>query len=842
MLMGAGRIGAAMQPRYVVEREVGRGGMATVFLAHDREHDRQVAIKVLHPDLAVALGPERFRREVDIAGRLHHPNILGIYESGEADGQLYFVMPFVAGESLRARLDREGELPVTEAVRIAAAVAEALEYAHGQGVLHRDVKPENILLDGDAVLVADFGIARAISDDQAERLTQTGITLGTPVYMSPEQSFAERDLDGRSDLYSLGCVLYEMLTGTPPFTGTNAQAITARHHMEPVPSITVVRPAVSDAVEDLVMCALAKSRADRCATGAFASQLRALLDAGQTTERRTGPTRRVPTPTISAVVAARRRTRLTAAAVGILLLIAAGATAAWYFTRPPPFADVANSRLAVLYFRDVSPQGTLGYLADGLTESLIDGMSAAGIDVVSRGGVLPFRNTDAQPDSVALALAAAGDSIGFVVYGTVAEVNGAARVTVTLADASNTRPSQKAFTLPLDSAATEAAAASRFADIEEFLRRRIGQTVAMRKPSDAAASARAWTLLQRAEYERKRADASWQSGDTSAAARALDVADSLARLAGSQAPKWAAPLVLRGRLASRRASSTRASAEAAPLLDSAAALAARAVAIAPRDPDALELQGSVTFAFVQRGLTPDTSSASARVDSAARELRAAVAINEQQASAWVRLSEVAYRQLNRSEARDFAKKAYDADIYLENAPAVLWRLFVTAYDIGEPAEAQKWCAEANRRFPEDPRFLQCQLILMTMRGAQPDIPRGWQLVEDLDTRWPKPQRPFLARWDRMLMAAAIGRAGLPDSARQVILRARADRTIDPRAELQGLEAFARTVIGDHDEALTLLEHYLAEFPEHREGFRRLNTWWWQDIQNEPRFVKLTRGE
>ncbi len=187
------RLRLALADRYDVESELGRGGMATVYLAHDRAHDRKVAIKVLLPDLAIALGTERFRREISIAGSLEHPHVLGIIDSGEADGLLYYVMPYVRGESLRARMDREGQLPVEDAVRIAAEAAEALDHAHGKGVLHRDIKPENILLDEDGrVLVADFGIARALTEDQ--RLTQTGVTLGTPAYMSPEQSFAERDL------------------------------------------------------------------------------------------------------------------------------------------------------------------------------------------------------------------------------------------------------------------------------------------------------------------------------------------------------------------------------------------------------------------------------------------------------------------------------------------------------------------------------------------------------------------------------------------------------------------------------------------------------------------------
>jgi eukaryotic-like serine/threonine-protein kinase len=210
---------AGLAERYVLERELGRGGMATVYLARDLRHDRPVALKVLHPELAHALGPERFRREVEIAARLQHPHILPVHDSGEAAGQLWYTMPYVEGESLRDRLEREPRLPLGAALEITRQAALALDYAHRHGVVHRDVKPENILLSDGQALVADFGIAKAVGEVGGERLTGTGITVGTPAYMSPEQAGGDSHVDGRSDLYSLGCVLYEMLAGEPPFPG-----------------------------------------------------------------------------------------------------------------------------------------------------------------------------------------------------------------------------------------------------------------------------------------------------------------------------------------------------------------------------------------------------------------------------------------------------------------------------------------------------------------------------------------------------------------------------------------------------------------------------------------------
>jgi serine/threonine protein kinase len=275
---------AALADRYRVERELGRGGMATVYLAHDLRHDRPVALKVLRPELAASLGPERFLREIKTAARLHHPHILPVHDSGEAAGRLWYTMPFVEGESLRQRLAREGQLPLDRALRIASEVLSALGYAHSHGVIHRDIKPENILLEGDEAVVADFGVARAVNAASDERLTETGLALGTPAYMSPEQAAASKELDGRSDLYALGCVLYEMLAGQPPFVGSTAQQLLARHAIDPVPPIRTVRRTVPESVEQSVMRALAKVPADRFPTAAsFAQALTATSEAAVTT-------------------------------------------------------------------------------------------------------------------------------------------------------------------------------------------------------------------------------------------------------------------------------------------------------------------------------------------------------------------------------------------------------------------------------------------------------------------------------------------------------------------------------------------------------------------------------
>ncbi|HEU5050947.1 MAG TPA: protein kinase [Gemmatimonadales bacterium] len=327
------RLAAALADRYRIERELGQGGMATVYLAHDLRHDRDVAIKVLHPDLGAALGSDRFLSEIRTTARLQHPHILPLLDSGEAGGLLYYVMPLVTGETLRSRLERERQLPVDAAVSIAREVADALGYAHGLGVVHRDIKPENILLQGGHALVADFGIALAVQQAGGPRMTQTGLSLGTPQYMSPEQAMGERTVDARSDLYALGAVTYEMLVGEPPFTGPSVQAIVARLVTEEPRPIGIQRKAVPEHVEGAVLRALEKLPADRFATAVeFAAAI-----AGQ------GAAARRSAPVALPAIPPARRTRLVWPAATFLF----GAAALWGWLRPTPEAAPGRQRIVL---------------------------------------------------------------------------------------------------------------------------------------------------------------------------------------------------------------------------------------------------------------------------------------------------------------------------------------------------------------------------------------------------------------------------------------------------------------------------------------------------------------
>ena len=387
---------AALVDRYRIERELGRGGMAIVYLAEDLKHHRAVAVKVLHPELAFALGAERFLREIETVSQLTHPHILPLHDSGEADGLLYYVMPFIEGESLRSRLTRETQLPVEEALAITREVASALDYSHRHNVVHRDLKPENILLSDGHALVADFGIARAVMRAEKQSLTETGMSMGTPEYMSPEQAVASESIDGRSDIYALGCVLYEMLAGEPPFTGPNPQATIAKRLLGTVPSLRTVRESVSVPVEEAVSRALARVPADRFQTArAFAEA----LGASHSGSRPHGSDELKPVTRAADLRGATlgrpvNRRALTYVAVFIGLVVTAGVVFAVRANRDAatssaqPIAAGTTTELksiAVLPFANVSAVEGNEYFSDGMTEELINTLAKLqGLRVAAR--------------------------------------------------------------------------------------------------------------------------------------------------------------------------------------------------------------------------------------------------------------------------------------------------------------------------------------------------------------------------------------------------------------------------------------------------------------------------
>jgi eukaryotic-like serine/threonine-protein kinase len=381
------RLASALSDRYLLERELGVGGSAAVFLARDLKHRRPVAIKVLHADLTRSLGAERFLREIETTANLRHPNILPLFDSGESEGSLYYVMPFIEGESLRHRLGREGRLSMDEALRFTTEIGDALSYAHGRGVIHRDIKPENILLDRDHAVVADFGIARALAAAGDERITATGTSLGTPLYMSPEQAFGEDGVDARSDLYSLACVLYEMLAGEAPFTGSTALAIVMRHLKDAPPVLDAARPETPVHVTAAISRALAKSPDDRFAS--VSEWINALM-----------------------------------ARAGAIAVASEDA-------RPPsstaPTASTLAS-IAVLPFVSVSADKEDEYFGDGLAEEIINALARVdGLKVIARTSAFSFKGKPVDVRHVAGML-----GVAHVMEGSVRRSGGRIRVTAQL--------------------------------------------------------------------------------------------------------------------------------------------------------------------------------------------------------------------------------------------------------------------------------------------------------------------------------------------------------------------------------------------------------------------------
>ena len=382
------RVREAFAQSYAVEREVGQGGMATVYLARDLKHARPVALKVLRPELAAAMGGDRFPREIQIVARLAHPHILPLHDSGEMGGFLYYVMPFVEGESLRQKLTREGRLSLHEAVRILREVTDAVAYAHQRGIVHRDIKPDNVMLSGRHALVTDFGVAKALSAAGADKLTTVGLALGTPSYMSPEQAMGETDLDHRSDIYALGAMGYEMLTGAPPFNRPTAQAILSAHVLETAEQVASRREEVPAALNELIMRCLVKNKAERWQS---ADEMLPILEGAVTPSGGLTPTSTRPYRTTTAQPRPRRRKWLIGAA-GAAVIALAG-LGAWQALGAD---DVPGpERMAVLPITDVS--GSDGQLVTAMHNQLIVSLGQIAGVTVAPGSAMEVYKTAPKP-------------------------------------------------------------------------------------------------------------------------------------------------------------------------------------------------------------------------------------------------------------------------------------------------------------------------------------------------------------------------------------------------------------------------------------------------------------
>jgi len=849
------RLRESLGARYGIERELGRGGMATVFLAKDLKHDREVAIKVLHPDLAATIGAERFEREIKLAAKLQHPHILGLYDSGDADGLFYYVMPFVKGESLRDRIDREKMLPIDDAIRITLEVASALGHAHAQGIIHRDIKPENILLTGEHSLVADFGIARAASEAGQQKLTQTGMAVGTPVYMAPEQSSG--DVVGPpADIYSLGCMLYEMLSGEPPFNGANAMAIMARHLMEQPPSVRVVRNTVPEEIEQAIFIALNKSPVDRPQTAQQFAELLSGVYGATSTMRVMRSTRSMMTPmpmTAQYPVAVAPPPLPWYKTTGGLWsgfgLVVAAASSIWAFTVGPLGANkrpVALTeemrRVAVLFFEDRSRDSSLGPVADGLTDGLIRTLSTSpSITVISRGGVEPYRGSDVREDSIARAL-----RVGLLVRGAVEQNGDRVRVEVRLDDASGVRLQSEAFTMARDSVLLLQDSLGTIA--ANLIREQLGQELKVRSQRAATRSQAAWVLTQRGLQQQRNAEAANARGDAAAAAAAFVTADSIFNAAEALDRDWTEPITLRAALAYRRSRLVgRDPSLIAPWITTGLAHAERALALDPNSADALEMRGTMKFFSYIQGLEQDPRRRDALLADAQADLEKATTVNRIQASAWATLAAL-YATAPGKTTDDVliaAQRAWESDEFLSSANLVLARLFNATYDLGQGSKAQTWCDALQARFRNDSRAWRCQLYLMTMANTvEPNIDLAWRLSDSVLVRTPPGNAAELSRLtNENLIGAVIARAAaqtpaLADSARRVVQRAQGDRTIDQPGELAMYGAVAMTILGDGDAAIRYLSAYLAASPQQATSLRDDPTWWFRPLVSRPDWQRL----
>jgi serine/threonine-protein kinase len=681
--------------------------------------------------------------------------------------------------------------------------------------------------------VADFGIARALGGEgkgasSKAQLTQAGTVIGTPAYMSPEQAMGHPDIDGRSDQYSLACVVYEMLVGAPPFTGPTAQAVMARHSLDHVSPPSIVRETIPETMEAAVLRALSKTPADRFPTVIM------FAEALAQPSRVTGAQRRATLVPAGGGWVGGRRPLVTGAVVAALLSVAVlgwATRSRWFGGGRRVVTGLDPRRVAVLYFEDLTPKLRLGYLADGLTETLIaDLKRVSGLDVVSRNGVASFRNPDIAPDSVARALSA-----GTLVRGSVEESGDRYRVSVRLIEGSSGADFRRgSFEQPKGSLLRMRDSLT--ADVADFLRQRLGEEIRLREEAAGTSNADAWVLVQRAQRAQKEAQQLSATDAAGAAARYAQT-DSLLAAAEAADGKWVEPVVLQAQVALLRSRL-----EGEPLqMDKFFRLglghAERAVKMDPQSPDALEIRGTIRYARFFRGLEPDRAAAEQLLGAARTDLEEATRLNPSQVGAWTVLSQLYYATRDRVAANRAARSAYEADAYLSGADAILYRLYVTSYDLELFEPALDWCDKGHRRFPGDPRFVECQLMLLHTKARDPDVPGAWRLADEAVRLTPERDRAVKQLVEHVWVAAVLGRAGLKDSARRVLDRSRASPEIDPMRDVLGYHVVVRTMLGDKDEALRLLAEYLVANPRHREGFRNVH-WWWRSLQDDPRFKGL----
>jgi serine/threonine-protein kinase len=668
--------------------------------------------------------------------------------------------------------------------------------------------------------------------------------------MSPEQSSG--DVVGpTADLYSLGCMLYEMLAGEPPFTAKSAMALMARHAMESVPSIRIVRQTVPEEVEDAIFAAMAKVPADRPQTAAAFSEMLGLgLGMGTTTARRAAiratATRRVPTGAnvqYAPVEAPWYKKPWAIAAAAVVVVGAALATWRFGFAGASQSAGIAPRldphSVAVLYFEDQSRDQSLGYVAEGLTDGLIKALAQVqGLRVVSKGGSNAWRGSDARADSIANAL-----NVGTLVRGSVEQEGDKLRVNVRLVDGNSGADIDRAAieqpaqdVLEVQDAVAE--------QVATLIRKQLGEEIKLQELRSGTRNTQAWSLVQQAEQLRQRGEAAAAQRDTVAVEREFGAADSLLTLAESADAQWSEPAVQRAFLAYRR--SRLAGLDRGAIdrwVNVGMGHVDRALKLDPSDPDALEIRGNLQYWFYLMGLQPDPAKGNELLLAAKKDLEEATRINPTQAGAHASLSHLYYRTGNAVDVYTAARAAYQADAFLDNAGQILNRLFTSAYDIEQFTDARFWCDETARRFPASAEVPRCELFLLTTkRDTAANIDLAWKMADSMAALTPGARQEQTRLRAHTMVGVVIARAGLADSARSVVERSKGNAEIDPTRDISLLSAFAYAQLGDKEKAVEYLKIYFAVNDRLRAGFANDPGWQFRSLVDDPGFRRAVGSQ
>lgn len=809
--------------RYTIERELGRGATAQVYLARDQRHGIPVAIKVLKAEIAQTIGADRFLKEIRLSAGLHHPHIMPVLDSGAHQDLVYFTLPLAEGGTLRQRIATAKQLPLDDVLDITRTIASALDHAHAKGLIHRDVKPDNILFTSGQALLADFGLARALETSSAEvSTTSSGLIRGTPAYMSPEQASGET-LDGRSDQFSLACVVYEMLSGMRPYDGPTAQTTIAMRFTDPPRPVKLYRPSLPRAIDAVLLRALTIAPADRYAScGEFVGALEAAsttVDVGEPASRPTSHSRAI--------------------LIGGSIALAASAVV-WASTRgsaPQGIPEGDARRVAVMYFDNQTPATLPGYVADGVTEDLIDQLgSVRALQVTSTYGVRSLRGSTIGIDSIRNVL-----KVGTIVTGSIARVGDSVRLNVRLVDAAN---GQQLAAVPLVAhAGNLLSLRSDLAERVAFsLRQRIGDRIALTANRATTRSQPAWENAQLASATLSRALSTFS-------VPLLLEADSLLERAAQADNSWDLPWIRRAHIAltlgvrATHAPESMDSVEYASMsitkrhatwVGIALSLADSALRRNPRSPQAIALRGEALYRLTT--IRPMEDSIAAEAEGL---LRSSLEIRPDAAGPWSTLANLMLAQGRYAEAAEAARRGYESDPYFESRRSLSTAFFTSLY-AEHFNDARSWCRLAQSHYATDPRFTECELTLLGWSGRTgADLRTADSLVAAIDRADTLRFLEDTKSYRRMMLAAVAARAGATDSARRILQQIRSQSPRDTLSQNIAIgEAYVLLLLGERDGGLATLERYVRAVPAMSRTIARHP--WFSGLRGDPRFDALGR--